>query len=565
MKKRIDCFLIGHNEMNFREYEANIRNMGKNSGAFRDLNLNYIRYNNQPYTVAEVYNLFCASDGRLDCHGRYLREGETFSAAIAYLGTYLSRRGLTFDFVNSFTAEQEKLAEQLEQEEILTAAIITTLYVAAFPILEIVDFIRKHNERVKIIVGGPFIATQVRSLDPPELDYLFRTLGADFYVNSSQGEAALVKLVQALKQDKPPHQIENIYFRETDKGDAGYVQTPTAPEDNKLQENMVDWRMFPGRVGEFANIRTSISCPFSCSFCGFPEHAGRYQTTTVEEIEKELNLLCRNHGVKSINFIDDTFNIPVKRFKEILRMMIKNKYPFKWHSHFRAQYADREMLELMKASGCEGVFLGIESGSDRILENMNKKVTVGKYTEGIALLKEYEILTYGSFIIGFPGETLETVQDSIAFIKESGIDFFRAQLWYCDPITPIWRQREKYHIKGSQFEWEHLTMKSDQACDLIDDIFLTIDKPVWVPQYNFEFDGTFRLFNKGITPGQLKNFLNAFNRAVKDKLGQGEQASFCRKEVSGEMVEQIKSAFGEIASAKPALNLDDRYGVQFDF
>jgi radical SAM PhpK family P-methyltransferase len=406
----------------------------------------------------------------------------------------------------------------------------------------------------------------VRSLNPSELDYLFKTLGADYYVNSSQGEAALVKLIRALKQDKLPHQIENIYFRETTKVNGGYTRTATAPEDNKLGENMVDWRLFAGRVGEFANIRTSISCPFSCSFCGFPEHAGAYQTTKVEEIEKELHLLSGNHEVKSINFIDDTFNIPVKRFKEILRMMIKNKYPFKWHSHFRAQFADREMMELMKESGCEGVFLGIESGNDGILRNMNKKVTVEKYYKGIELLKEYGILTYGSFIIGFPGETLETVQDSITFIKESGIDFFRAQLWYCDPITPIWKQREKYHIKGSQFEWEHLTMKSNEACDLIDDIFLSIEGPVWVPQYNFEFDGTFRLFNKGITPGQLKNFLHAFNRGVKEKLGhQGRQGGSYLEEVSGDTVEQIKAAFGKVEHAIPVLDLDDRYGIQFDF
>jgi radical SAM superfamily enzyme YgiQ (UPF0313 family) len=72
-------------------------------------------------------------------------------------------------------------------------------------------------------------------------------------------------------------------------------------------------------------------------------------------------------------------------------MMIKNKYEFKWNSFFRCQFADREVVELMKESGCEGVFMGIESGSDKILENMNKASRIEKYYEGIALLKEYDI------------------------------------------------------------------------------------------------------------------------------------------------------------------------------
>lgn len=100
----------------------------------------------------------------------------------------------------------------------------------------------------------------------------------------------------------------------------------------------------------------------------------------------------------------------------------------------------------MKESGCEGVFLGIESGNNQILATMNKIASVEKYLEGIALLKEFDIVTYGSIIIGFPGETGETVQDTIGFIEDSGLDFYRAQLWYCEPITPIRKDRQKYQL-----------------------------------------------------------------------------------------------------------------------
>jgi len=196
-------------------------------------------------------------------------------------------------------------------------------------------------------------------------------------------------------------------------------------------------------------------------------------------------------------------------------------------------------VELMKESGCEGVFLGIESGSDAILKNMNKAVTTEQYLKGIALLEEYGILTYGSFIIGFPGETNETVRESIAFIKESGIDFFRAQLWYCEPITPIWKQREKYGIKGSNFEWTHATMSAPEACDIIDDIFLSIDEPIWIPQYSFEFDAVFHLLHRGMTPDQVRLFIRSFNHGVRKKV---KSPPGKINEISLEVINQLRTA-----------------------
>lgn len=534
--KEIDCLFIGHNEMAFPEYEKKVREMGVNSGAYRDLNLNFVTINGTPYTVSEVFNLTTVHDDHLNRRISPLTTGETFSASISYLGTYLDRRGLTFDYINSFNDQRELLAEKLKKENILTIAIITTLYVSVFPVFEIMDFIREHNRTARIVIGGPFVSNQIRVLQDQELHYLFHSINADFFVHSAQGEKTLVTLIKALKEDLPLKDIPNIYY----KVDHKYTRNPILIENNILSENMVDWGLFADQSPGYVNVRTSISCPFSCSFCGFPHHAGAYQTAFVSAVESELNRLEQLGTVKSVQFIDDTFNIPVKRFKGLLRMMIKNRYRFKWHSHFRCQFADRETVELMKESGCEGVFLGIESGSNQILKNMNKAASVNKYLEGISLLKEYGILTYGSFIIGFPGETHQTVQDTLSFVKSSGIDFFRAQLWYCDPITPIWNERDIYQIKGSHFEWSHATMDSPTACNRIDEIFLSVDEPVWVPQYHFESDGIFHLLHRGISLETCKNFLRNFNKGIREKLNNPDI-----REISLELIKELKSVLGE--------------------
>jgi len=549
MNKIIDCFFIGHNEMQFVEYEKSIRKMGVQGGAYRDLNLNFIRYDNRPYTVSEIVNLF-SQEYDSENQNKKLNLQDTFNTAIAYLCSYLNKRGFTYDFVNSFQDNKKVLAEKLSHKNILTIAITTTFYVSALPILEIIEFIKRYNPNAKIILGGPFVSTQVRVQDHESLYHLFdSTIGADIYVNSSQGEATLVKIIEALKHDLPLDNIKNIYFRGQDG--TGLKETFVEDENNKLAENMVNWDLFAGHIGEFAAVRTTVSCPFSCAFCGYPEHAGKFQLVPVDDVEKELIQINRLGKIELINFIDDTFNVPIERFKEILKILIKNKFSFKWYSYLRCQYVDGETVRMMKDSGCEGVFLGIESGNDQILKNMNKATNTDSYLRGIELLKEQEIVTFGNFIIGFPGETPETVENTVSFIKKSGLDFFRCQLWYFEPITPIWRKKEAYLLSGESFEWEHCTMNSKTACDYIEQTFLSFDGsgPVWIPQYNFDFGAVWHLIHSGMSLGKVKQLLNWFNRGVKEKL-----IKPTAKEISLEVIKGLKEACVEISDIEKTVN-----------
>jgi anaerobic magnesium-protoporphyrin IX monomethyl ester cyclase len=513
MKRSVDCLFIGHNEMNFQLYEKTVREMGTDSGAFRDLGKSVLYFDGRAYSIADTINLVNA-----DRIGKGVVTPfnmlETLSNSIAYLGTYLHRRGKTFDYVNSFQDEKDRLETMLREFDVLSIGIVTTLYVSVFPILEIMEFVRKYNTKATVIIGGPFVSTQVRTQEESVTEYIFKTIGADVYVNSSQGEATLVKILDALKGNRSFEDLPNILYQKGGRITKNRIET----ENNKLYENTVNWNLFADRISKHVAVRTAISCPYKCSFCGFPQHAGAYQTTEVEPIIAELDLLARFPTLRSVHFVDDTFNIPKERFKELLRQMIKRKYNFKWHSYYRCQFSDDETLELMVESGCEGVFLGIESGSDKILRNMDKAATSEQYRRGIGFLKKYGIPTFGCFIVGFPGETAETVEETVNFIEETGLDFYRTQQWYLEPITPIWNQKEKYGIKGQSFEWSHETMDSKTACDIVDRNFLTIQNSVWLAQYNFDFDNVLHLLHRGKTIDGIKNFLRVFNSGIMERL-----------------------------------------------
>lgn len=524
-----DCLLIGFNDYSFPDYARMVSSMGLKSGAYRDLNLAFITLEKQPLRSMDVLNRFYA-ENKGDAPKPF-HNADFLWPVISYLGTYLQRRGFSFDYVNLPHLERKELQVKLQRNDILTIVITTTLYVSPHPILDLISFIREHNKEAKIIVGGPFIANQPKLGDLSAMALFFEQMGADIYVISNEGEATLVNILRNLKSGRPLNSINNIVYRQEEK----YEFTASAPESNSLEDNMVDYGLFQEGINEFVTLRTAKSCPFSCSFCGFPQRAGKYRYMTVELVEKELNAIRDLGGVTTLTFIDDTFNVPKERFRELLKMMIRNNYGFKWNSFYRSDHGDGHTIELMAKAGCEGVFLGVESGSDAMLARMNKTARQKHYRTAIPLLQAAGISTHANVIIGFPGETLETAAETEELIEEAKPDFFRAQLWYADPITPIWSQREDYRVTGSAFTWSHATMDSTMACDLIDRMFLSIKNSVWLPQNGFEQWSTFYLQRKGMQMGQIKDFLKCFNAAIREKLLYPD-----REDVSPELIAALR-------------------------
>jgi anaerobic magnesium-protoporphyrin IX monomethyl ester cyclase len=512
-----DCLIIGFNDSDFKDFVTMTRAMGADSGAYRDLNLAFVDLDGQPYHSMDLLNRYYFQDQQGE--HRPFHNSDFLWPVITYLGTYLKRRGFTFDYVNLFQTEKEKLREALVHDDILTIVITTTLYVSPQPILEILAFIREHNSRARVIIGGPYIANQSKMLDTPGLIDLFRYFQADFYVISSEGELALANILKALKTRSSFDSIDNIAYRQGND----YIITAASIESNSLEENMVDYGLFPAEeLRGFVTLRTAKSCPFACSFCGFPSRAGKYTYLDVNLVQSELDAIRNLGSVHTLTFIDDTFNVPKGRFKEILRMMIRNNYGFKWNSYLRSDHVDQEAIDLMARAGCEGVFLGVESGSDLMLAGMNKTSRRKDYLRVIPQLRDAGIASYASLIVGFPGETYETVEDTLDLVETARPDFYRTQLWYCDPTTPIWQEREKYGVKGSAFNWSHDTMDVKTACDLIDRSFLTVKNSVWLPQNGFEMWSLFYLKRQGMQLDQIKTFLKCFNALVKQKMVYGD-------------------------------------------
>lgn len=532
----MDCLLIGYNEMDF----SVVKEMSENDFYLKKtIDLQYIKHNGIEYTAPQLFSHFCSANSNIKDSFIPVELGDSFSNTIAYLGSFLLNRGYSIDYVNTFKDYKEELAYKLSNQNVKCVAIPTTFYLSYHPIKEIVSFVRHYNKETKIVVGGPYIAKFVfiNQKNTEFLQETFHKIGADYYVYNFEGETALSQLVGAIKNRTPVEMIDNIYYNH----EGNFLFTKNSTEDNNLEKDTIDWKLFKNTKTRVFNIRTSKSCPFCCSFCTYHQVAGKYTTISVEALEKELNTLKeRGDNVVGLGFVDDTFNVPPDRFKEILRMMIKNKYNFKWASYFRCQYADRETVELMKQSGCEYVLLGIESGNQQILDNMNKKVRLEDYKRGIALLNEYNIANVASIILGFPGETIQTFQDTVDFIEECKPTFVRTNIWFCDPFSPIYHEREKFGIEGAGYNWVHSTMDSKTASELEYDFIMKVKNSIWNKHLGVDAYIVFSLIAQGFSVPWIKEFITTFNDCVKDKLINGNQ-----KEITTDMYNNFKTIFSK--------------------
>ena len=238
-------------------------------------------------------------------------------------------------------------------------------------------------------------------------------------------------------------------------------------------------------------------------------------------------------GVENVIFVDDTFNVPEERFRQICRLMINERLPVHWYSYFRcSSVKDETTFDLMQQSGCRGVFLGIESGDDDILKNMNKVAATKSYKRGIEQLKKRGILTFASFIAGYTGETAQTIKNTIEFINEAAPDLYRMEPWWFNKQSPIGRASNKFRIEGEGHSWTHSTMTSEEACDAIDRVFEEVKYSAWCPQQSFSFWAIPYLIGKGMLMDQVMTFHRlchaVLTKQTKDMSCDGELAALDR-------------------------------------
>ena len=312
-----------------------------------------------------------------------------------------------------------------------------------------------------IVLGGLLLVSYEKNLPPAAFHALLRRYGADVYVVSPRGEAPLLEV---LERGSVRALVTGPGIPSTYVVSRGRVHPPAGVEPElSMDETGIRWSQLPqtDHLYHTVHVRTARSCAFRCAFCEYPVNQGPLTLVGVESVAKELGELRDLGRVRSLIFTDDTFNVPLRRFKAVLEVLCR--YDFEWYSFFRPQYTDAETAKLMRRSGCRGVFAGLESVNDQVLKNMSKAARGEQYRRGIAYLKEQDINVHANFIVGFPGDTEESAREIVSFLDDMRIDFCTVCTWVYIPSTPIGARAAEFGIEGLGVDWKHQTMTSEQA------------------------------------------------------------------------------------------------------
>lgn len=239
---------------------------------------------------------------------------------------------------------------------------------------------------------------------------------------------------------------------------------PSNLDDVEPAWGLIDLRSYPKiymtKRHPSAPIITSRGCPYNCKFCSASKVSGlKWRYRSVESIINEIKKLYHEHGVREIMVFDDNFTLDRSRTEKFCEALLKEKIDIIWScpNGVRLNSLDLDLLKLMKKAGCYSLAVGIESGSQKILEDMGKNLKLSMVKKVVPLLKEAGIRTQGDFIIGYPSETIDDVNKTIRLALTLPIDRAAFSLFQPLPGSESYLElsREGY-VNPNELKWDLL-------------------------------------------------------------------------------------------------------------
>ena len=312
--------------------------------------------------------------------------------------------------------------ETLNLEKINPDIVGITSTTPSFPrAMEIAKTVKKLWRGTTLVIGGTHVTFV------PE-DALMS--GVDVVVRG-EGEHAFLELLEGRELGR----IKGIAYMEEGR----IIKTP----DRELIPDLDSlpfpaWQRFPLQGYGIMSMITSRGCPYSCSYCSatrFWRHHVRYRSP--ENVLEELKLIAEQ-GFKLIRFMDSTFTLDKKRCLKICDLIKKEDLDLKWSCETRADALDDEILEAFSTSGCNLICIGVDSGSQRVLDETNRQMRVSSIKKAFEKIRKYGIATRAYVTFGFPGESEKGVMETMKLLEEAKPEQILLSLATAYPGTELW-------------------------------------------------------------------------------------------------------------------------------
>jgi radical SAM superfamily enzyme YgiQ (UPF0313 family) len=307
----------------------------------------------------------------------------------------------------------------------------------------VAKLIKQLHPQATVVVGGPHASALGKELlaHHPAIDL----------VSEGESEETLLEILDRRAAGKPLNGIPGALWRATD---GRVVKGPARANIKQLDSLAPPHAYFDTHI-----LMTSRGCPWQCTFCGAENTWGRgFRGHSVQYVLDELAMALARLPVKMVQIKDDTFTTNKKRVLELCRGIRERGLKFLWSCDTRVDVLDDELLREMRLAGCERLSLGVESGSEKVLAAMDKKITPDEIVASTELAKKWGIKVRYYMIVGARGETRATFQETLAFLERarphqflfSCLAIYPGTLDFDDAEKAGWMNREIYFTEKFQ-------------------------------------------------------------------------------------------------------------------
>jgi anaerobic magnesium-protoporphyrin IX monomethyl ester cyclase len=396
---------------------------------------------------------------------RFLRHvtNRSPSLGLLHLAAMVRAHGFVPHLVES---DVEDLDERAVVERIVAlrpALIGITLFtVGVWSAAQIAAELERRLPGVPIVIGGPHVSSMGRETLERFPQFHLAVVG--------EGEWTFLRLLQHLERGEPLDGIPSLILR---RG-AELHETGGAPLLEDLDSlPLPAWDLLPGFPqaykpaifdfprGPVATLAASRGCPFHCRFCDTSTFGAKVRAYSPAAVVGIMEHLHAQYGVRHLQFVDDLFLASRKRVLEFCDRLQQARLPMTWTCNARVDTVAPDVLERMRAAGCWEISFGLETGSDELLKAMDKLASVEKSEQALRWAAAAGIRTKGLFMLGYPGETEQTIAQTRDFVRRLPLDMLNLTKFTPYPGSPIYvdlygtkiRPEHWSRMNGMNFLW----------------------------------------------------------------------------------------------------------------
>jgi len=376
---------------------------------------------------------------------------------VAYLAAAARRAGFPVSIIEAHAQDlsQRQVARAIQHIRPDVVGITSTTF--NWPVVaDLAQNIRDAAPGVQLWVGGPQL-----SLYPDEC-MAEQSLDAAVL---GEGDETIVELLTRLQQGEDLAGVPGTLVRDRIEGGGEVIRGPdrapiaeldslAMPAIDLLPLNRYRSLTLPT---PYVSMTTTRGCPYRCRYCSQVYVGGTYREHGVDRVVAEMNRAVYDFGAREIVFFDETFSLGRKRTMALCEAILARGPRVRWNVRTRADLLPDELLRAMAAAGCCSIHVGIEAGAERVRRLMNKKLDLGKARRALAEARRLGIETRGYFMLGYPGETREEMEQTMRLARDLPLDWASFSVTVPLPRTGIYEDMLEADAAKSDY-WRDYTL-----------------------------------------------------------------------------------------------------------